>query len=187
MKEHQIILSEDEIQSICKRIGKELTNELKNDERTPLFLGVMKGALNFMMDVLKRVEIPVLTDFIQLSSYSGTQTTGHIVLKKNFDMDIKGRTVVIVEDVIDTGISMKYLIEHIQEHYKPKRILLCALFDKIYARKENIKIHYVGKALVENTFLAGYGLDYNELERNLPYVYGATADDVQYLDGLLAK
>ena len=93
-------------------------------------------------------------------------------------MDIKDRTVVVVEDVVDTGISMKYLIDHLNEHYQPKRIIICCLFDKEYARCEDIKIDYVGKVLKENCFLVGYGLDYNELERNVPYVYIAQPDDI---------
>jgi hypoxanthine phosphoribosyltransferase len=177
-KNREIVLSEQEIQDICNDIGAKLSKELVNEERTPLFLGVMKGALNFMFDLIKRIDRPIFTDFIQISSYAGVQTTGKINLKKDFDMDIKDRTVVVVEDVVDTGISMKYLIDHLNEHYQPKRIIICALFDKEYARCEDIKIDYVGKVLKENCFLVGYGLDYNELERNVPYVYIATPEDI---------
>ena len=179
MKENrEIVLSEQQIQDICKDFGKRLTEELKDEEKTPLFLGVMKGALNFMFDLIKRVDRPIYTDFIQISSYAGVQSTGKINLKKDFDMDIKDRTVVVVEDVVDTGISMKYLIDHLNENYQPKRIIICVLFDKEYARCENIKIDYVGKTLKENYFLVGYGLDYNELERNVPYVYVAQPEDI---------
>ena len=86
----EIVLSEEEIQNICNDIGKKLSLELKNEEKTPLFLGVMKGALNFMFDLIKRIDRPIFTDFIQISSYAGVQTTGRINLKKDFDMDIKG-------------------------------------------------------------------------------------------------
>ena len=177
-KDREIVLSEEEIQNICNDFGKRLTEDLKNEERTPLFLGVMKGALNFMFDLIKRVDRPIYTDFIQISSYAGVQTTGKINLKKDFDMDIKDRTVVVVEDVVDTGISMKYLIDHLNEHYQPKRIIIVCMFDKIYARCEDIKIDYAGKQLKENCFLVGYGLDYNELERNVPYVYIAKPEDI---------
>ena len=174
----EIVLSEQEIQDICNDIGAKLSKELENEERTPLFLGVMKGALNFMFDLIKRIDRPIYTDFIQISSYAGVQSTGKIKLKKDFDMDIKDRTVVVVEDVVDTGISMKYLIDHLNENYQPKRIIICCLFDKEYARCEDVKIDYVGKRLKENCFLVGYGLDYNELERNVPYVYIATPEDI---------
>ena len=174
----EIVLSEQEIQDICNDIGAKLSKELENEERTPLFLGVMKGALNFMFDLIKRIDRPIYTDFIQISSYAGVQSTGKINLKKDFDMDIKDRTVVVVEDVVDTGISMKYLIDHLNENYQPKRIIICCLFDKEYARCEDVKIDYVCKRLKENCFLVGYGLDYNELERNVPYVYIATPEDI---------
>ena len=177
-EDREIVLSEQEIQDICNDIGQKLTKDLENEKRTPLFLGVMKGALNFMFDLIKRIDRPIFTDFIQISSYAGVQTTGKINLKKDFDMDIKNRTVVVVEDVVDTGISMKYLIDHLNENYKPKRIIICAMFDKVYARCEDIKIDYVGKVLKENCFLVGYGLDYNELERNVPYVYIAKPEDI---------
>ena len=177
-KNHEIVLSEQQIQNICNDIGAKLSKDLENEEKTPLFLGVMKGALNFMFDLIKRIDRPIYTDFIQISSYAGVQTTGKINLKKDFDMDIKDRTVVVVEDVVDTGISMKYLIDHLNANYQPKRIIICALFDKEYARCEDIHIDYVGKTLKENCFLVGYGLDYNELERNVPYVYIATPEDI---------
>ena len=176
--DREIVLSEEEIQNICNNIGQSLSKDLENEERTPLFLGVMKGALNFMFDLIKRIDRPIFTDFIQIYSYAGVQSTGKINLKKDFDMDIKNRTVVVVEDVVDTGISMKYLIEHLNQNYQPKRIIICALFDKEYARCEDIKIDYVGKVLKENCFLVGYGLDYNELERNVPYVYIAKPEDI---------
>lgn len=176
--EHKIVLSEAEILDICRRIGGELTKRLKDEVRTPLFLGVMKGALNFMFDLIKRVDRPILTDFIQISSYSGTKSTGKITLKREFETEIKGRTIIIVEDVIDTGVSMKYLIELLKERYEPKQIIVCTLFDKVYARAADVKIDYVGKVLNENYFLVGYGLDYNEIERNTPYVYVAEQEDI---------
>jgi hypoxanthine phosphoribosyltransferase len=176
--EHKIVLTEEEILAICRRIGGELTIKLRNEERTPLFLGVMKGALNFMFDLIKRVDRPILTDFIQISSYNGTKSTGKINLKREFEIEIKGRTVIIVEDVVDTGVSMKFLIEHIKENYEPKQIIVVTLFDKVYARSTEVQIDYVGKILLENYFLVGYGLDYNEIERNTPYVYVATQEDI---------
>lgn len=174
----KIILSEEEILNICQKIGSQLTERLKNEERMPLFLGVMKGALNFMVDLIKRVERPILTDFIHISSYNGTQSTGKIMLKREFEIDIKNRTVVIVEDIIDTGISMKYLIDHLNKNYEPKQVIVCTLFDKIHDRVVDVKIDYVGKVLKENYFLVGYGLDYNEIERNTPYVYVAEKEDI---------
>lgn len=167
----KIIFNETEIQGACERIANELTKDLANDEKIPLFLGVMKGALNFFIDLTKRMDRAIYLDYIQISSYRGTQSTGTVSLVHDLRFDCEGRTVVIVEDIIDTGVSMNYLVQHIQEKYHPKRVIVVALFDKINARTAPIKIDYSGKVLAQNDFLIGYGLDYKELHRNVPYVY----------------
>lgn len=182
-----IVLSEEQIQAICGDIATKLVKDLENEAKTPVFIGVLKGALNFMMDLIKKIDRPILTDYIQLSSYEGTNSTGSIVIKKMFDCDIKDRTVVIVEDVVDTGLSMNYLMDFLHANYKPKRILLVTLFDKEAARKCDIKIDYCGAKLTENAFLLGYGLDYNEYERNTGYVYTATKEDIENFDNLAKK
>ena len=182
----EIVLSQEEIQVICQRIAKEIEEKVKNDKKIPLLVGVMKGALNFMFDVLKYITIPVYTDFIQVSSYSGSTRNKAIHFMKDVSFDCTDRSVVIIEDIVDTGYSMKFLTEHINNH-KPKKIYVCALFDKKNAREVPINIDFVGKILEKNDFLIGYGLDYSELERNIPYVYGASKEDVDRLDALLNK
>ena len=181
-----IVLSNEQIQSICARLGKEITELVRHEDRVPVIVGVMKGSMNFMMDLLKYVDAPVYTDYIQISSYEGTSSTGVIRLVKDLSFDCRGRTVIIVEDIIDTGTSMKYLIKHIKSH-EPSKVLVCALFDKINARPEPFHTDFVGVTLEKNDFLIGYGLDYNELGRNIPYVYSATKEDVAELDAILAK
>lgn len=183
---HNIVLTENDIQEIVTRLGKEITETIKNDAKLPVIVGVMKGSMNFMMDLLKHIDCPVYTDYIQISSYSGTETTGVIRLLKDLSFDCKGRTVVIVEDIIDSGNSMTYLVDHIKIH-NPAKVLTCALFDKVNARPIPFKTDFVGKTLVKNDFLIGYGLDYEELGRNIPYVYSATKEDVDYLNEILAK
>lgn len=182
--DHKIILSEEEIQNICKDIGAKLTERLKDDKKPPLFLGVMKGALPFYCDLLKRVNLTMVTDFIRLSSYEGSSSTGKVNIKTNFTTDIKDRTVVIVEDVVDTGLSMKFLLDYLKANYSPKQIILVALFNKTCARKNEVHVDYFGKELEGNDFLMGYGLDYSEFDRNVPYVYAANPDDVKYWDSL---
>ncbi len=167
----KIVFNETEIRGACERISNELMKELKDEPKIPVFLGVMKGALNFFMDLTKMMEMPIYLDYIQISSYSGTKSTGDVKLLHDLRFDCEGRVVVIVEDIIDTGVSMTYLVKHIQEKYNPKRIIVVALFDKINARTAPIKIDYSGKVLAQNDFLIGYGLDYKELHRNVPYVY----------------
>lgn len=177
----EIVLTEEEIQATCKRLGEQITNDLKNEEKIPVVIGVMKGALNFMMDLIKRIDTPIYTDYIQVSSYVGTETTGVVFLKRDTSIDLTGRTVIIVEDIVDTGISMDYLVEHFKQK-GPKKVLVCALFDKIIARKKPVKIDYCGKVLDKNQFLLGYGLDYNEVHRNEPYVFIPAEGEIAELD-----
>ena len=174
----EIVLSEKEIAGVCSRLGKEVSNDLRNEEKIPLFVGVMKGAMPFFHEFIKNIDIPIFTDYIQISSYSGTETTGQIKLLKDLMFDTKGRTIVVVEDIIDSGYSMHYLIEHLKKEYQPKDIKVVVMFDKINARKIDVPIHYVGKVLEENKFIVGFGLDYEELFRNTPYVYVAKPSDI---------
>ena len=183
-KMRKIVFNETEIQGACERIASELTKDLASDEKIPLFLGVMKGALNFFMDLTKRFDIPIYLDYIQVSSYNGTKSTGTVKLLHDLRFDCEGRTVVIVEDIVDTGVSMNYLVKYIEEKYHPKRIIVVALFDKINARTVPVKIDYSGKVLAQNDFLIGYGLDYKELHRNVPYVYIPDEDEYRELTEL---
>ena len=180
----KIILSESEIQDICKDIGTKLTKRLKDCDKPPVFLGVMKGAVPFMQDLIKRVDLTIVTDYIRLSSYDKNKSTGIVKVKYQFDVDLKDRTLVIVEDVVDTGISMKYLLDFINKNYEPKEVILVALFNKTIDRKEEVEVDYFGKELKSNDFLMGYGLDYCEFDRNVPYVYSASPDDVKFWDSL---
>ena len=180
----KVVFNETEIQGACERIANELTKDLKKDTKIPLFLGVMKGALNFFMDLTKRIDMPIYLDYIQISSYKGTQSTGEVTLLHDLKFDCRDRTVIIVEDIVDTGISMNYLVKHISTKYQPKRIIVVTLFDKINARTAPIKIDYSGKVLAQNDFLIGYGLDYRELHRNVPYVYIPDEDEYEELTKL---
>jgi len=167
----QIVLSEQEIIGACQRIGSQLTERLSKEDKVPVFIGVMKGSMNFMMDLTKQVKLPIYLDYIQVSSYSGSSSTGKVSLKKDFSFNCEGRVVVIIEDIVDTGISMNYLINHIKETHKPKEIIVVTLFDKVCARKIPVQVDYAGAILNDNKFIVGYGLDYNEFERQVPYVY----------------
>lgn len=183
----EMVMSEAEIVSACRSLGRKITEDLKDEDKLPLFVCVMKGAMPFMVDLLKYVDVPLLEDYVQLESYSGTQTTGTVRLLRDLPTSIDGRTVVIVEDVVDTGLSMAFLTDHLKKIGKPKRVLVCALFDKKIARQVEVKVDYAGRVLTENKFLLGYGLDYKGLKRNIPYVYIPTSDEVKEMDDLLAK
>lgn len=181
----ELVMSEQQIQQTCQKLGNQLTQELAHEEKIPLFVGVMKGALNFFYALVPNVKMKILTDFVETSSYEGTQSTGTVTLTKDLSINPEGRTLVIVEDVVDTGLSMRYLVDYINSHYKPKRILICALFDKQAMRKEDIQADFAGMVLKENKFLIGFGLDYRELDRQIPYVYVPEDKDIQEMDALL--
>lgn len=183
----KIIMSREEISKVCKDIGSKLNDDLKNETSIPVFVGIMKGSLNFMMDIVKHINRDIFVDFIQVSSYSGTKTTGKVILKRDLSFDIKDRTIVLIEDVIDTGISMNYLLDFIKSRYQPKRIVLVTLFDKKCRRKMDVKIDYVGKVLTGDDFLYGYGLDYCELGRNIDQVYGLNGDEIRQLDEIIKR
>ena len=179
-----MLLDEKQIQEICERIGTEITEKLQDEEKIPVVIGVMKGSLNFMIGMMRYIKVPFYTDYIQISSYYGTQRSNIVRLLKDISYDITGRTVIIVEDIVDTGYSMQFLVEHMMRH-QAKKVYVCTLIDKKVAREVEVPIDFCGYVLERNRFLIGFGLDYNELERNLPYIYEADGDDVQRLDTVL--
>lgn len=179
-----VLLDEQQINEICQRIGNEITEKLKDEEKIPVVIGVMKGSLNFMIGMMRYIKVPFYTDYIQISSYYGTQRSNIVRLLKDISYDITDRTVIIVEDIVDTGYSMQFLVEHMLRH-QAKKVYVCTLIDKKVAREVEVPIDFCGYVLERNRFLIGFGLDYNELERNLPYIYEADGDDVQRLDTVL--
>ena len=183
----QILLTREEIDDLCRRIASEIKQALKDEEKIPVFVGVLKGSINFMMDLIKYVDMPIYTDYIQISSYQGTNSTGRIKLLKDLSFDCEGRSVVIIEDIIDTGNSMHFLLQHVKTHL-PKKIYICTLFNKEHARvQDDVKADFVGMELKEDKYLIGYGLDYNELERNVPYVYMIDPKDAVELQDIIDK
>ena len=184
--DRNIVLTPEQIEEVTTRLGHQLGEVLKGAKRVPLIVGVMKGSLNFMMDLIKHIDVPIFTDYIHVSSYEGTSSSGHVRLFKDITYDCTDRIVVIVEDVVDTGLSMQYLINHIKLN-NPEKIIVCSLLDKKNARQVPVKVDFAGVVLEKNDFLIGYGLDYNELERNLPYIYSATPEDVKELDAILKQ
>ena len=113
-------------------------------------------------------------------------STGKVHMAQDLTLDVKDRTIVVVEDIIDTGYSMQFLLEHLKKK-GPKRILVCALFNKKKARVVDVPVDYVGYELKDSKFLVGYGLDYQQMQRNVPYVYVPTEEEIKRLDELAAK
>ncbi len=161
-----VLISEQEIKQICKRLGEEITRDYKG--KNLLVVSVLKGAVIFMADLLREIKCDCIIDFIAVSSYSGTKTTGVVKFKKDLDIDPDGMDILIVEDILDSGVTLSYLSKVLLGR-NANSIKICTLLDKPANRKADIKADYVG-AVVPDEFIIGYGLDYNEKYRNLPYI-----------------
>ncbi len=176
----KILLSKQDIEEAAERIGKQISDRFANDEKAPLLVVVMRGGLFWMGQVFTHVTIPVRMDYIDIISYDGTESTGKVTLQHDVTEDCEGRSVIIVEDIIDTGLSMDFLIKHL-ESKGPKGVYVCALLDKVKRRKIPVRIDFLGKQLDDTDFVLGFGFDYDGLERNVPYVYSADQADIDRL------
>lgn len=164
----EILLSEEQIQTRIRELGEILTAEYA--DKDPVIVGVMKGVVIFYSDMIRQIKVPCQMDFMWISSYAGTNSTGEMVVRRDLSTDIKGRHVLILEDIYDTGNSLTFLYDHLMAK-EPASLKICTLLDKPSRRKPGVTLQadYVGFE-VPNAFVVGYGLDYNEYYRNLPYV-----------------
>ena len=163
----RILCSKEDIAKRVKEIAKQLDEEYKDS--VPLLVCVLKGSVMFFSDLIREMKIPVNLDFISISSYgSGTKSSGEVKFLKDLDSRIEGRDVIIVEDILDTGYTLTYLKRTLMSR-QPKSLKLCCLLDKPSRREVDIYPDYCGFA-VENLFVVGYGLDYNQKYRNLPEI-----------------
>ena len=164
----RVLLSEEQIKNRIRQLGEELSREYAGKD--PIFVGVLKGVVVFYADMVRQITVPCQFDFMWISSYSGTETSGRMEVKRDISQDIKGRHVVILEDIFDTGNSLQYTYEHLLKK-EPASLKICTLLDKPERRKPGItvKADYTG-FVIPNEFVVGYGLDFNEHYRNLPYV-----------------
>ncbi len=157
-------------QALADRVA-EIARQISADYagRRPLLVGVLKGAWVFMADLVRRLSIPVRCEFIQLSSYgAGTSTTGQVRLQLDLCCPVAGEDVLLVEDIVDTGLSVSWLLEHLRQK-GPSRIRLCALLDNPARRIAPVAIDYLGFTIPDH-FVVGYGIDWNEQYRELPYI-----------------
>jgi hypoxanthine phosphoribosyltransferase len=155
---------------LSRRIG-ELGEEISSDYagHDLLLVGVLKGAVFFMSDLMRQLTIPCEIDFMAISSYAGaTESSGVVRILKDLDMNIEGRDVLVVEDIIDSGLTLSYLIRNLEAR-EPASLEICALLTKPERREIDVPVRYVGFE-IPNRFVVGYGLDYDEKYRNLPYV-----------------
>ncbi len=150
---------------------KELANAIQADyqDKELLVIGVLKGANIFMGDLIRQINLPIQIDFIAASSYgSSTESSGIVKIVKDLDYSIEGKHVLIVEDIIDSGLTLRYLEDNFLSR-KPESLEICTLLDKPERRKANINVKYVGYEIPDE-FIVGYGIDYAERYRNLPYI-----------------
>ena len=164
----RVLLSEAEIKAKVKELGAILTEEYK--DKNPVIVGVLKGVVIFYADMMREIKIPCQMDFMCVSSYQGTNSTGRTQISKDLASDIYGRHVLILEDIFDTGNSLEFLTNHLMNK-QPASLKICTLLDKPDRRKPgvNVKCDWVGYQ-IPNEFVVGYGLDYDEKYRNLPYI-----------------
>ena len=164
----QILLTEEQIQSKIRELGEILTVEYA--DKNPVIVGVLKGVVVFYADMIRQIKVPCQMDFMWISSYSGTNSTGVMRVRQDLSADIKGRHVLILEDIFDTGNSLDYTYKYLLSK-EPASLKICTLLDKPERRKPGItlKADYTGFT-IPNEFVVGYGLDYNEHYRNLPYI-----------------
>ena len=163
----RVLISQEEIQAKVQELAALLTEEYK--DKDPVFIGVLKGVVVFFGDFVKNFKAPCQIDFMWISSYKGTNS-GHMEVKRDISEDIRGRHVVILEDIFDTGNSLEFAYKHLMSK-QPASLKICTLLDKPERRNPAVTLEadYVGFT-IDNVFAVGYGLDYNEHYRNLPYV-----------------
>lgn len=163
----KILISAEDIQQKCKDIGNQLSKEYEG--KFPLAVGVLKGALPFMSDVIREMDIHVEMDFMDVSSYgSEMRSSGEVKIVKDLDTKVEGRDVIIIEDIIDSGLTLSYLVD-LFKYRRANSIKIVTLLDKPEGRTVDIKADITGFS-VPNEFVVGYGLDYQEKYRNLPYI-----------------
>lgn len=163
----RVLLTKEQIAAKVAELGKALSAEYAG--RTPLMVCVLKGSVLFFADLLRQMDIPVEMDFIAVSSYGRfTGSSGEVKLVKDLDVSIEGRDVVVVEDILDSGLTLNYLTDMLRSR-RPASLKICALLDKPARRKVKIEADYMGFT-VPNEFVVGYGLDFSERYRNLPDV-----------------
>ena len=164
----EILLSEEQIQAKVKELAAQISKDYAGKD--PVFIGVLKGVVVFFADMVRNIDIPCEFDFMSISSYNGTNSTGRTEIRKDVSVDIKDRHVVILEDIFDTGTSLTFTVNHLLNK-QPASLAVCTFLDKPERRRPGVTLvpEYVGYT-IPNEFVVGYGLDYNDHYRNLLFV-----------------
>jgi len=163
----EVLISEEQLEKRVREIAEAINEDFQGKEI--LLVGILKGAVIFMADIARRLSLPVTMDFMAVSSYgSATKSSGAVQIIKDIEMSIEGKNVIVVEDIVDSGLTLKYLLENLWAR-GPEDVKTCVLLDKPEARQVEVPIDYKGFE-IPNQFAVGYGLDYDQKYRNLPYV-----------------
>jgi hypoxanthine phosphoribosyltransferase len=163
----QILITKEKLQAGVRRLGRKIASDY--DGKDPVFIGILKGSFIFMADLIRAADIECEVDFMGVASYGSTKrSTGVVRLLKDINVNVRGRHVLIVEDIVDSGLTGNYIMKYLQLRM-PKTVEFVTLLDKKTARKVDLSIKYVGFDIPE-VFVVGYGLDYNEKYRQLPYI-----------------
>ena len=163
----KILISRDEIAQAVQRLALEIEEDYQ--DKRPLLIGVLKGSFMFLADLIRQLDLPLELDFIKLSSYGAArESSGRVVVVQELGMPVKGRDVLVIEDIVDTGISISFLLDYLRKQ-KPASLKLCVLTDKPSRRRVPVSIDYLGFT-VPDKFVVGYGLDFDEKFRYLPEI-----------------
>ncbi len=167
MAEINVMISEEEISKKVDEIAKKIEEDYQGESL--LLVGILKGASVFTADLMRKIDLDVNIDFMSVSSYgNGTESSGTVKILKDLDVDIEGKNVLVIEDIIDSGLTLSNLVAALETR-NPKSLKLCTLLDKPQRRKANIPVDYIGFE-IEDKFIVGYGIDWAEKYRNLPYI-----------------
>jgi len=171
----RVLFKEEELRRRVEELGAEITADYRRllskreGEQPPLAVGLLRGAAIFLADLVRAIDLPLEYDFITVSSYGNASSPGELRLLKDLVESVEGRDLLIVEDIVDTGRTLKYVQESLRRR-GPRSLKSCCLVDKVARREVEVELDYVGFRLEEDEFLVGYGLDYAGLYRNLPYI-----------------
>ena len=171
----KILISEEEIVKRCEELGRQITADYEAKQEAPLLVGLLKGSVPFLAELIKHIDMDIMFDFMDVSSYEGTQSVGNIRVIKDLDSSINGVSILLVEDIVDTGRTLAE-VKRMLLNKGAKEVKIVSLLDKPQRRGVDISADYVGFA-VPNEFVIGYGLDFDQKYRNLPYV-GVLKDEL---------
>ena len=164
----KVLVSEEEIVKRSKELGKQISEDYRKTGKAPLLVALLKGSVPFLAELVKHIDLDIQFDFMDVSSYEGTESIGDIKIIKDLDCSVKGIPILLVEDIVDTGRTLKE-VTRLLKNKGASDVKVVSLLDKPDRRVVDIKADYVG-FVIPNEFVVGYGLDYNQLYRNLPYI-----------------